>query len=364
MVQRQKILAGFLITFLFLLLSIFVLVFLLHYGFIGIPHNLVAPVLKNRLTSRLAFPTLCWLLRHGPNDFDTGDGVVGHRSDIAWALGETADPRAIPPLIAALKNAVPYTRDPGAMVRHTPAARRSIALALGKFGPQAEAAIPALLKVLGEGRNLLSDSVDCENIIYDTDAAALALAQIGAKEAIPLLIEKLNWSPCYERKHDEKAIEALGLLGPMAAPAVAQLSQVLLSEQRTILSRRLAANTLGLIGDSRAVPALTKALSEEYAIAQESIIAFELMGPSGKMAVPAIVDLLSNPSLPRVDPITGVRYYSGRPGEIRTMKWLATKALAAIRTEEAIAALHALRNDPEICREVEEALAEISRTKK
>ena len=63
--------------------------------------------------------------------------MIPARSAVAAALGAIGDPRAIDPLAAALRNAVPADRGPGARVSREPAAVAAIVEALGRFGPAA-----------------------------------------------------------------------------------------------------------------------------------------------------------------------------------------------------------------------------------
>lgn len=166
--------------------------------------------------ARPAVPALLKVLRHGPNDYDTGDGTIGTRSRLAWALGEIGDPEAIPGLIDALKNAEPWERGYGAInASHLVAARGAIAKALGTFGPRARSAAPALMGMLRDGKGSGHG---------DPEYAAWALGRIGATESIPLLIELL----ALRDNTATLSAEALGMLGPAAQDAVEPLSQILL----------------------------------------------------------------------------------------------------------------------------------------
>jgi hypothetical protein len=54
--------------------------------------------------ARDATPALIEALERGPNDYDTGDGVIPSRSYVAAALGKLEDPRAIESLGRALRS--------------------------------------------------------------------------------------------------------------------------------------------------------------------------------------------------------------------------------------------------------------------
>ena len=84
--------------------------------------------------ARDATPALIEALERGPNDYDTGDGVIPSRSYVASALGKLGDPRAIEPLGRALRSGVPMDRGPGALESREPAARGAVVLALARFG--------------------------------------------------------------------------------------------------------------------------------------------------------------------------------------------------------------------------------------
>jgi HEAT repeat protein len=200
--------------------------------------------------ARPAVPALLKALRDGPNDYDTGDGPIGTRSRIAWALGEIGDPAAIPGLTKALENAEPCDRGYGAIdTSHLVAARGAIAKALGAFGHRARSSAPALMKMLRDGKG---------GGHGDPEYAAWALGRIGATESIPLLIELLV-------RRDKTATfsaKALGMLGPAAQGAVGPLSQIVLDSDRDLVTRWRAATALGKIADVKAIPILAEALRD------------------------------------------------------------------------------------------------------
>mgnify|MGYP001172848103 CR=1 FL=1 len=96
-----------------------------------------------------AVEPLIMILKNGPNDIDTGDGILPMRSSVALALGRINDPKAIGPLLEKLKQS-----EPAAMLSSTSLAsdtprksgleQEAIVRALGMFGGQAKEAIPFL----------------------------------------------------------------------------------------------------------------------------------------------------------------------------------------------------------------------------
>ncbi|NLI77013.1 MAG: hypothetical protein GX442_11300 [Candidatus Riflebacteria bacterium] len=97
-----------------------------------------------------AVPALIDVLLTGPNDVNTGDGILPLRSMVAKALGEIGDPAAIGPLIDKLKVREPCSLGPGASLGSpltTPpvgVGHPAIVEALASFGPLARPAIPVL----------------------------------------------------------------------------------------------------------------------------------------------------------------------------------------------------------------------------
>ncbi len=142
------------------------------------------------------------------------------------------------------------TQKEGNPMDTSPSVRWSAAVALGKIGPDAKAAVPALIEALKDENSEMRRRV------------AVALGNIGpdAKAAVPALIEALK----DENKNvRDSAAVALGTLGPDAKAAVPVLIEALKDEGMVV--RREAAGALGEIGpDAKAVvPALIAALKDE-----------------------------------------------------------------------------------------------------
>lgn len=286
-----------------------------------------------------AVPALLKALREGPNDYDTGDGTIGTRSTVAWALGRIGDPSAIPGLVEAVEHAKPSDRYSGENAdSHSVAARGAIAQALGSFGSQARSAAPSFMKMLQDGKS---------GVNSDLEIAALALGQIGAKEAIPLLIDLLA-------RRDRTAIraaEALGLLGPDARSAVIPLTDILLSENCGHLLRWRAATSLGKIGDPRSVPALGQVLRNPK-LAQPAVEALMIFGADASTVIADLIALLKKPSGSTIDPITGAIHYTGESGSLHSARVVVVGLLEKINTHEAFDALVSVLQDPELANTV------------
>jgi len=96
-----------------------------------------------------AVDPLIMILKNGPNDIDTGDGILPLRSSVALALGRINDPKAIGPLLEKLKQpepaaVLPSTSLASGSAPKTGMGQEAIVRALGMFGGQAKDAIPFL----------------------------------------------------------------------------------------------------------------------------------------------------------------------------------------------------------------------------
>ncbi len=112
-----------------------------------------------------AVPVLIDALENGPNDIDTGDGILPYRSTIAIALGKIGDTRAIDPLMEKLKVKEHATFPHGYSGGSLPGqpigvGQQAIVVALGMFGAEAKPAIP-LIRALDDADDFgLSDAVN------------------------------------------------------------------------------------------------------------------------------------------------------------------------------------------------------------
>ena len=177
-------------------------------------------------------------------------------------LGDPARMKLVPPLIRSLKSKEPTTR-------------YYAARALGRLGPAAREAAPALLAMLNDtGLNSNVGAAAAEAFgqiapdpvagltlaLKDGDAeagsnAASALGNFGpaAREAVPLLIGAAKAGNPGLR---QSSIRALGKIGPEAKAAVPVLAGALKAGDP--LSRSYAAEALERIGTPEALKALQK----------------------------------------------------------------------------------------------------------
>jgi hypothetical protein len=165
-----------------------------------------------------------------------------------------------------------------------PTARADAGRAIGIMGPQAKAAVPALIKALK----------DPEPSVRDW--ACYGLSNIGphAKDAVPALEDLLLHDKTMKVRRI--AANALGSIGPAAKPAVPSLIKTLQDDDPWM--RHFAAVTLGALGESAkdAVPELIKAFGdEEYVVQKSAVEAVGQIGPKAKEAVPALLKVWRDP---------------------------------------------------------------------
>lgn len=282
-----------------------------------------------------AVPDLVKALKDGPNDYDTGDGVIPTRSRIAWALGEIGDPAAVPALIHALKRAESVDFGLGAIPSRRPAARTAIARALAEFGPKAREAAPALMKVLSENPSQPMDTDQAE--------AARALGAIGATEAVPLLTKRLR----KPGRHASRCADALGMLTPASSTAADTLAQVVASPQYDRFAKWQALEALGKIRDEQYLPVLVQALRDPELAAP----AARALKEFGSRAAPAIEDLIAFVQVPAGadrDPATGALHFSSPATSAHSARVAVVKVLESVATSQAFDALAALLTDHEL----------------
>ena len=171
------------------------------------------------------------------------------------------------------------------------AVRLEAARAIGKLGPKAQSAVPALVKALGD------DDADVRA------GAARAIGAIGpaAKSAVPALLEALKDQGYFLGARGElpsevpvwvAVSEALGDVGPAALP---ELIAALKDEHPQVFAG--AANAIHRIGPEakEAVEPLVKLVKKDDAFARRAGI-YGLMGigPEAKAAVPALIEALDH----------------------------------------------------------------------
>lgn len=305
-----------------------------------------------------AVPALVRALADGPNDYDTGDGVIAARSAVAAALGTIGDPSAIDPLARALEMAVPCDRGEGALESSEPAARQAIVEALGRFGPAAGRHWPDVAKVLRERHRNTSSARPCRDVgCRDplASAAATALGAFGRREAVPVLVESL---------HDVGAAEAaaasLARLGVASGDVLVGLASLVADTTAPAATFDAAARALGALGDSRHSALLSSRLDDPLR-ARAAAEGLAALGPRASAALPALVALLRTPIL--VD-----RRAVGTTDGAEASRQLGTKAAAVLALERiggpaARKALATFTSDSDVGHQVRAALARMERTK-
>jgi HEAT repeat protein len=192
--------------------------------------------------------------------------------------------------------------------------RREAVKALAAIGPEAEAAVPALLEVLRDDDTAVRTG------------ALEALGRIGprAKAAVPALLQALKDKDAGFRT---VAIDSLGRIGPEDKDVVSALVKVLLEDDVGTASysaelalrqmgpkaapglpalkeaalhakearhRQAVVRVLGTIGPE-AAPALAGAVTDTEATVREEVFrAFQTIGPKAGAAVPTLKEALAN----------------------------------------------------------------------
>jgi HEAT repeat protein len=227
----------------------------------------------------------------------------------AYAAVET-DPKQV---VAAM---LPLLRD------RSPHVRGCAARLLGKLGPKAAAAVPALLRALDD-RGLRSQCMGPpdmygERAVRFDVAESLGLIGAAARAALPKLTAMMATDADREvrvsaalavcridppnkpafaqlvrllddgRGGVQQAALALGQLGPAARAAVPALGRALLHQY--VYVRANAAEALGRIGGSEVVPLLVFAMRDPDAMVRYD--AAESLGKLGAEAAPAVPDLI------------------------------------------------------------------------
>lgn len=184
---------------------------------------------------------------------------------------------------------------------------------LGKLGPAARPAAPALAALLTDAdlhvRTIAAQSLG--EIHPDDDAIVASLASrlktgdrelvirplsgfgAAARDAIPDLIEILTSDSSSHMRWE--AARTLGKIGPAAKSAVSALIQATMDHDP--LLREHAAEALGDIGPdaAEAVPALVVALEDpETKVRRDAVRSLGQIGPAAKSALPEVEKLLED----------------------------------------------------------------------
>ena len=170
---------------------------------------------------------------------------------------------------------------------------------LGKLGPAAKEAVPAMVAAMKADNQVAFDAVE-----------ALGNIGPGAKEAVPALIDSLQDTTKYLR---ERAAEALGKIGPGARTAVGPLEKALKDEGTNV---RLWASfaLIKITGNrSRYLPLikavyLDKTPSDPFDVPRAvAIMVLEELGQDAGGAVPELTEALTDTESAPVTPERAAR---------------------------------------------------------
>jgi HEAT repeat protein len=197
--------------------------------------------------------------------------------------------------------------------------RKATAEVLGRLGPKAREAIPALLRAACDidaaVRRAAAAALDQIDSDWPTDPGATAAVPALIKEmgrrwpdisqAASLLLSRIGRAAVPELARaladgasDRRQVfvaQTLGRIGPDAAPAVAALAQALTSESAPV--RRAAAEALAAIGPASepAVPKLILLLADwNPGVRQAAARSLAQVGRAAELAVTALIQLLAD----------------------------------------------------------------------
>jgi len=228
----------------------------------------------------------------------------------AWWLGRmrSQHPEAVPLLQQALRQRRP--RDSGDGVEENAVARNA-ARALGKLAPAAQTAIPDLLDTLQDADDGLRE------------AAARALGQLAASEAIEALCEKLASGPAGAGAQQansprlvepcEALLEALGDIG-LADAGVMAVIEPFVEHERPLIRSAAARALLQLSGEERWAQPLLELLRHEQLQVRRAAL-MDLGAAGYRPAADAIGTTLAENSLKLIALRGLVEHGRGEPGD-------------------------------------------------
>lgn len=305
-----------------------------------------------------AVPALIRFLAQGPEDFDTGDGVIPVRSAAASALAATGDPRAIPALAEALMK--DRGRSETALLtglasfgpragQHWPLAARVLRLrnADKEFRVKSRAQFEARLAAEAEQSAMDRNSTKYirEFELYSGDARAIAaanaLGRMKRKDAVDQLAETLK-----NPHAAAEAAKALAEIGDSSERTILALEGGLLDSGLGPRARSECARALGRIGAARSARILGVSLKDEE-IASAAAEALGQLGGAARAALPDLLKLVRLPSMVVQNEMGGLHWTveAWRRAEV---KRAAVRAMQAIDERRAAAMLAPLRGDPDI----------------
>ncbi len=222
---------------------------------LDVPHEIVAPLLVSALRdkdSRVVGNAIAALAELGPKALKNVGEALGNRALRPYAVG---------------------------LIR--------------RMGPEAESAVPAIIKALEEEPQTDDDVQFRREVQF-----ALAAIGPGARAAVPVLIRSMS---SQDRDVRASASFALGKIGPAARAAVPELRQKLRSESPIEKLSGILALLQIQPGDRRlarvAAPMLLKALDSEHELVRaEAAAAVGRLGDQGKPMIPRLKRLLDDES--------------------------------------------------------------------
>jgi hypothetical protein len=199
---------------------------------------------------------------NGPNNYGTGDGIVHTRDAAVEALGESGDRRALPVLLEVLANPKPMDVSYGAIPREEPVGERAALNALGYLGQAASGAAPQVVRYLKHEDARIAEAAATalgaigtaqtvpaliaalgRNGIAWQAAAALGRFGPAAKSALPALARLIEEAP--DRDGGMRIRQAIADIGGRgAADALPKPYSMMMSEIWRIA--REAANSRGV----------------------------------------------------------------------------------------------------------------------
>lgn len=264
--------------------------------------------------------------------------------------------------------------------RH-PALKGKAITELGRYGPKAEAAVPALAAAMKDRDVSVASS------------AAAALGKVGrySKEAVKALTEAVSKGRDVHIR--TAAAEGLGRIGPLALPAASTLVAALTDEEPDL--RREAALALGHLGpeaeklavtplegrlddepririaaaislarlgrggEARVVEVLRAAVPEgsrlPIEVRHEACEALSLVGPAARAALTALIGVVREQA--RIHP--ALPYQEQRLEQHHALRRAAVKALGALGDPEALPALRDAEEEPALTEAARAAIAQL-----
>jgi len=202
------------------------------------------------------------------------DPDAGVRWSAAESLGRIgpAAKSAVPALTAALEDKE---------------IRSIVADALAGIGPDAKPAIPGLVQII---RNEKEPSLR-----HTAGVALVRIDKTAAGPAAPILAEDLR-NPDGRFRHD--AVMLLVAIGPAGKEATPILTEMLLKDKQSY-ARQLSAHALGYGKDPRSALPLLEALEKdpELGVRNTAVMALGLLGPDAMTAVPGLEARLKDPDV-------------------------------------------------------------------